>query len=104
MCNLKLVWDLSIFYRQAKVICPEDPTPPTQDKEDWENEIQEVSLTDFPDWEKMCFGVRPYGKEKTFKYYNFPLHSTVLILYTDTKGLAYLCWLVYMHICIKLYK
>lgn len=37
---------------------------PPQEEEDWENEIQDVTLTD---WEKMCFGVRPYGKEKTFK-------------------------------------
>lgn len=48
---LKFVWDLSIFYRP--------PPMPQQGEEDWENEIQEVTVTD---WEKMCFGVRPYGK------------------------------------------
>lgn len=65
---------------------------PPQEEEDWGNEIQEVTLTD---WENMCFGVRPYGKEKRFKYYNFSLHSTVLILYTETilysKCLKYIC-------------
>ncbi|XP_058497090.1 uncharacterized protein LOC131467293 [Solea solea] len=29
-------------------------------EEDWENEVQEVMLTD---WEKMCFGFTPYGPE-----------------------------------------
>ncbi|XP_051239846.1 uncharacterized protein LOC127354162 [Dicentrarchus labrax] len=35
-------------------------TMPPQEEEDWEKEIQEVTLTD---WEKMCFGNLPYGPE-----------------------------------------
>ncbi|XP_035516543.1 uncharacterized protein LOC118327333 isoform X2 [Morone saxatilis] len=35
------------------------PMPP-QEEEDWENEIQDVTLAD---WEKMCFGNLPYGPE-----------------------------------------
>lgn len=36
---------------------------PLKEEEDWENEIQEVTVM-LPDWENMCFGVRPYGKLK----------------------------------------
>ncbi len=39
---------------------------PPKEEEDWENEIQEVTITD---WGKMCFGVAPYGKDRAFKYY-----------------------------------
>ncbi|XP_071359397.1 uncharacterized protein [Trachinotus anak] len=44
--------------RDTEVVCPENTWMPPQEEEDWENEIQEVSLTD---WETLCFGVRPYG-------------------------------------------
>lgn len=52
------------FYRYTEVVCQENSTlilMPPREEEDWDNEIQEVMLTD---WENMCFGVRPYGKEK----------------------------------------
>ncbi|CAK6953436.1 uncharacterized protein LOC122979752 [Scomber scombrus] len=42
---------------------PENSTPllmPPHEEEDWEKEIQEITITN---WEKMCFGVRPYGPE-----------------------------------------
>ncbi|XP_044044940.1 uncharacterized protein LOC122872904 [Siniperca chuatsi] len=54
--------------RHTEVVCPENPTPPVvppHEEEDWENEIQEVTLTD---WEKMCFGVRPYGPEDVLHF------------------------------------
>ncbi|XP_030272614.1 uncharacterized protein LOC115581568 [Sparus aurata] len=41
------------------------PTLPPQEQEDWESEIQEVTV---PDWEKMCFGVRPYGPEDVLHF------------------------------------
>ncbi|XP_041640513.1 uncharacterized protein LOC121508075 [Cheilinus undulatus] len=49
--------------RDTKVNGPGTPTPPPmvpQEKEDWEKEIQEVTLAD---WEKICFGMCPYGPE-----------------------------------------
>lgn len=58
--------DLLILYRP--------PTLPPQEQEDWESEIQEVTV---PDWEKMCFGVRPYGKENLFQYHIISLNSTI---------------------------
>ncbi|KAI3353304.1 hypothetical protein L3Q82_019844 [Scortum barcoo] len=41
------------------------PQMPPQEEEDWENEIQEVTLID---WEKMCFGVQPYGPEDVLHF------------------------------------
>lgn len=38
---------------------------PPPKEEDWENEVQEVTSND---WEKMCSGVRPYGKYADIKY------------------------------------
>nr|XP_020452604.1 uncharacterized protein LOC109958379 isoform X3 [Monopterus albus] len=49
--------------RDTEATCPENSSvllvPPTEE-EDWEHEIQKLPLTD---WEKMYFGVRPYGPE-----------------------------------------
>jgi len=53
---------------------------PPQEEEDWENEIQEVTLTHS---ENNCDNIQPYGKEKTSKYSDFFLHSTVRIPYAD---------------------
>ncbi|XP_074486553.1 uncharacterized protein LOC141764829 isoform X2 [Sebastes fasciatus] len=54
--------------RNTEVVCPEYPTLPLlppPEEEDWESEIQEVKLTD---WEKMCFGVGPYGPEDVLHF------------------------------------
>ncbi|XP_040000820.1 uncharacterized protein LOC120799652 [Xiphias gladius] len=54
--------------RYSEFVSPENYTlllMPPQEEEDWENEIQEVTLTD---WEKMCFGVRPYGPEDVLHF------------------------------------
>ncbi|KAF3687536.1 hypothetical protein EXN66_Car003208 [Channa argus] len=51
------------FYRDTEDVYADNCHPvliPKQEEEDWENEIQEVTLTD---WERMCFGVKPYGPE-----------------------------------------
>lgn len=53
---------LQSFYRGTEAACLENSTPPLvppKEEEDWENEIKEVTLTD---WEKMAF--LPYGKDK----------------------------------------
>ncbi|XP_013860360.1 uncharacterized protein LOC106515224 [Austrofundulus limnaeus] len=39
--------------------------PPEQEQEDWEAEIQEVTLGN---WEKMCFGVSAYGPEDVIQF------------------------------------
>ncbi|XP_047434854.1 uncharacterized protein LOC125004357 [Mugil cephalus] len=49
--------------RNTEVAFPDSSAPrlmPPQEKEDWENEIQDVTTTD---WEKMCPGLRLYGPE-----------------------------------------
>ncbi|XP_030595754.1 uncharacterized protein LOC115787282 [Archocentrus centrarchus] len=38
---------------------------PPREEEDWENEIQEVTLSG---WEKLCFGVQPYGPEDVLHF------------------------------------
>ncbi|XP_029302292.1 uncharacterized protein LOC115017576 isoform X3 [Cottoperca gobio] len=47
--------------RNPEVVYPENPPlsqMPPQEEEDWEGEIQEVTLTN---WENICFGNRPYA-------------------------------------------
>ncbi|XP_040892634.1 uncharacterized protein LOC121180978 [Toxotes jaculatrix] len=52
--------------RNTEVVCGGNSTPLLpQEEEDWENEIQEVTLTN---WEKMCFGIRPYGPEDVIHF------------------------------------
>ncbi|KAK2816886.1 hypothetical protein Q5P01_025077 [Channa striata] len=54
--------------RPTEDICTKNFQPvliPKQEEEDWENEIQEVPLTD---WERMCFGVKPYGPEDVLHF------------------------------------
>ncbi|GAA6232347.1 uncharacterized protein LOC108875811 isoform X1 [Lates japonicus] len=54
--------------RNTEVVCQENSTlilMPPREEEDWDNEIQEVMLTD---WENMCFGVRPYGPEDVLPF------------------------------------
>ncbi|XP_017281211.1 uncharacterized protein LOC108241530 [Kryptolebias marmoratus] len=41
------------------------PLMPQQEQEDWEKEIQEVTLRN---WEKMCFGVAAYGPEDVIHF------------------------------------
>ncbi|XP_023134258.2 uncharacterized protein LOC111574079 [Amphiprion ocellaris] len=53
--------------RHSEVAClgnSASPLMPPQ-KEDWENEIQEVTLTE---WEQKCFGVKPYGPEDVLHF------------------------------------
>ncbi|XP_038569665.1 uncharacterized protein LOC119899233 [Micropterus salmoides] len=62
--------------RGTEAACLENSTPPLvppKEEEDWENEIKEVTLTD---WEKMPFGVRPYGPEDVL---HFALRDLTLI-------------------------
>ncbi|XP_023256669.1 uncharacterized protein LOC111650952 [Seriola lalandi dorsalis] len=54
--------------RETEVVCPENstlPLVPPQEEEDWENEVQEITVTD---WEKLCFGVQPYGPEDVLHF------------------------------------
>eukprot|EP00064_Thunnus_orientalis_P019099 superscaffoldBa00004633_g19209 len=54
--------------RDTDLACSENPTPPLvppQEEEDWEKEIQEVTVTN---WEKMCFGVQSYGPEDVLHF------------------------------------
>lgn len=86
---LKSGWDLSIFYRDTKVVNPENCKLryfPPQKEENWENEIQDSTLTN---GETMCFGVKPYGKENLLK------PSVALIPYTvSCIFVNFLLWLI----------
>ncbi|XP_054461154.1 uncharacterized protein LOC129096404 [Anoplopoma fimbria] len=44
---------------------PSLPLMPPREEEDWEKEIQEVTLTD---WEKNCFGIEPYGPQDVIHF------------------------------------
>ncbi|XP_034713479.1 uncharacterized protein LOC117935414 isoform X1 [Etheostoma cragini] len=49
----------------VRPVYPTRPLMPPQEKEDWENEIQEVTKTD---WGKFCFGVTPYGPQDVLHF------------------------------------
>ncbi|XP_029302136.1 uncharacterized protein LOC115017576 isoform X2 [Cottoperca gobio] len=54
--------------RNPEVVYPENPPlsqMPPQEEEDWEGEIQEVTLTN---WENICFGNRPYGPQDVIHF------------------------------------
>ncbi|KAK5865949.1 hypothetical protein PBY51_020179 [Eleginops maclovinus] len=52
-------------FRQKQRNIPQLPMLPPQEEEDWESEIQEVTLTG---WEDMCFGSLPYGPQDVIHF------------------------------------
>ncbi|KAG8014880.1 hypothetical protein GBF38_003568 [Nibea albiflora] len=68
---------------EKRPVCTLLPPPPVMPPqvEDWESEIQEVTLTD---WEKESFGIRPYGPEDVI---HFSLRCLTLNKQRDTPNL-----------------